>query len=303
MDKNPLVSVCLLTYNQEPYIARAIEGILAQKTDFEFELVIGEDGSIDGTAEICGEFSGRFPDKIRLFCRSRADVIFVDGCPTARNNFIRTLRACRGRYIAYCEGDDYWQDEKKLQKQVDFLRSHPEYGMVHTVADVYYQSKNRLKKYKGGYQPPEGDIYDALFYRMSIFSSSTCCRADLVGEGVAEIAENGSRWMSADIALWLVIAFRSQVHYMDEATIVYRILRGSASRPGGMLRIIKFRRSLCRVYCHFLKKYGGKVSVPWLFKQCLGHCVADITKSWEQACARFLRRLLSLCCKILPRQG
>jgi glycosyltransferase involved in cell wall biosynthesis len=290
---NPYVSVCLITYNQAPYIAGAIEGVLRQKTDFPFELVIGEDGSSDETARICLEYAKKFPDLIRLFCRSREDVLYVDGYPTSRNNFLKTFRACGGSYIAYCEGDDYWQDERKLQKQVDFLRSHPEYGMVHSVADVFYQSKNRLKKYKGGYRPPEGDIYNDLFYRLNIFSSSVCCRAQLLRMGLDELERFGSKWISGDIVLWLTIAHHSRVHYMDEPMAVYRIVEGSSSHRDDIVRIIKFRRSLYRTYTHFLRRFGGSVTQRWLSLQFLRSCYVDILKAIERTSVKRLRRLLS----------
>ncbi len=289
--KDPCVSVCLITYNQAPYITGAIEGILAQKTDFPFELVIGEDGSTDGTAQICREYAKKFPDLIRLFCRSREDVVYIEGYPTSRNNLLKTFRACRAEFIAYCEGDDYWQDERKLKKQVDFLKTRPEYGMVHTVADVFYQSKNRLKKYKGGYHPAEGDVYKNLFYRYNIFSSSVCCRAELLRRGLDELEKFGSKWISGDIVLWLTVAYNSKVHYMDQPMIVYRIIDGSLSHQDDLVRIFKFRRSLYRTYRHFLKKSGAGVSRRWLFLRFLRSCRVDMLKAAEHYFTKRLYRL------------
>ncbi|MRS04686.1 glycosyltransferase, partial [bacterium] len=119
----PLVSVCMITYNHGPYIRQAIEGILKQKCSFPFEIIIGEDCSSDNTAEICREYASEY-QIIKLL-------------PSGTNlgmlpNFFRTIDACSGKYIAFCEGDDYWTDPGKLGKQADFLEMNPDFGMVCT---------------------------------------------------------------------------------------------------------------------------------------------------------------------------
>ena len=121
------VSVCIQTYNHKPFIAQALDSVLMQETGFDYEIILGEDESQDGTRAMCIEYARRYPDRIRLFLRSRKDVIYINGRPTGRFNFVENLKAARGEYIALLEGDDYWTDPHKLQKQVDFLDSHPEY--------------------------------------------------------------------------------------------------------------------------------------------------------------------------------
>ncbi len=123
----PKVSVCIVTYNHEKYITKCLDGILMQQTTFPFEIILGEDESSDGTREICKTYAEKHPDKIKLFLRSRKDVIYINGNPTGRYNFMENLKACTGKYIALCEGDDYWTDPLKLQKQVDFLEANTEY--------------------------------------------------------------------------------------------------------------------------------------------------------------------------------
>lgn len=119
---NPLVSIASITYNHEQYIAQAIESWLMQKTDFDIEIVIGEDCSTDDTRRIIEEYRLKHPDLIRVIT-SETNVGMMP-------NFIRTLEVCRGKYIALCEGDDYWTDPLKLQKQVDFLEGNEEYTVI-----------------------------------------------------------------------------------------------------------------------------------------------------------------------------
>ena len=130
--KHPVVSVHMITYNHEPYIRQAIEGVMMQKTDFEFELVIGEDCSQDKTREICFEYQKRYPDKIRVLW-------WHENVSKLGGNSRRVTAHCRGEFIALCEGDDYWIDPLKLQKQVDYIR---ETGSVMCVANSEWHYPN-----------------------------------------------------------------------------------------------------------------------------------------------------------------
>jgi glycosyltransferase involved in cell wall biosynthesis len=128
------VSVLVITYNQVRYIAEALNSILMQRTNFNFEIVIGEDYSIDGTREIVIEFQKKYPDKIRsLLQKSNLGM---------QKNFVKALQACHGQYVALLEGDDYWIDPLKLQKQVDFLDSHLECTICFHNAKVIYQDSD-----------------------------------------------------------------------------------------------------------------------------------------------------------------
>lgn len=135
--RGPLVSVCILTYQHARFIGRALEGALAQKTDFDYEVLIGEDESTDGTREVCREWARRHPEKIRLFERSRKDVVLIDGRPRGSYNLRATIYEARGEFVALCEGDDFWTDPGKLQCQVEYLRANPHcVGCFHDVSLV-----------------------------------------------------------------------------------------------------------------------------------------------------------------------
>lgn len=126
----PLVSVCIITYNHENYIRQCLEGVVMQKTKFQFEVIVGEDCSTDKTRAIVEEFEARYPDIIKPVYHA----INVGG---ARNGYEFCYPRLKGKYIAICEGDDYWTDCDKLQKQVDFLEANPEYILsFHRVGSV-----------------------------------------------------------------------------------------------------------------------------------------------------------------------
>lgn len=116
-DEKPLVSVILIAYNQRRYIRQAIESVLAQETSFSYELLIGDDASDDGTSGIVAEYAQAYPDRVRAFIRP-------ENLGAARNAVL-LLQQARGEFIASLEGDDYWIDPQKLEKQAAFLRESP----------------------------------------------------------------------------------------------------------------------------------------------------------------------------------
>jgi glycosyltransferase involved in cell wall biosynthesis len=129
-----LVSVHMVTFNHVKYIKEAIEGVLMQQTNFNIELIIGDDFSTDGTREICQEYYAKYPDKIKLLLHDRN----LGG--GGKFNSMAVLSACQGKYIALCEGDDYWTYPYKLQKQVDFLESNPDFTICHHNVKILEQS-------------------------------------------------------------------------------------------------------------------------------------------------------------------
>ena len=118
---NILVSIVCITYNHEPYLRQALEGFLMQETDFPVEIILAEECSTDGTRAICEEYAEKYPSKIKY--------IYRDHNVGYNENEYEAMCTATGKYIAYCEGDDYWTDSLKLKKQVDFLESHPDYSV------------------------------------------------------------------------------------------------------------------------------------------------------------------------------
>lgn len=115
------ISICVTTYQHEKYIEKCLTSMLEQETDFEYEILIGEDGSTDGTREICERIARDNPDKVRLFLNKREDVYYKHGSPTGRANFVQNVKNAKGEFLAFCDGDDYWVSKNKLQKQVEAL--------------------------------------------------------------------------------------------------------------------------------------------------------------------------------------
>lgn len=149
MESVPLVSICCLSYNHAPYIRESLEGFLMQKTSFPIEILIHDDASTDGSDDIIKEYAEKYPDII--FPMYETVNQYSNGHQGTIDIEFNYSRA-RGKYIAYCEGDDYWTDPLKLQKQVDFMESHPDYSVCfHRYSRLYTNTGKMYNDYAGRY--------------------------------------------------------------------------------------------------------------------------------------------------------
>ncbi len=254
MDK-PLVSVNMITYNHAPYIAQAIEGVLQQKTNFAFELVIGEDCSTDRTREVVFEYQKKYPDIIR--------VITSEQNVGARKNSYRTEKACRGKYIAFCDGDDYWHNPYKMQKQVDYLESHPECVMVHSDSDYYYTASGKRIKSRNKYlkvsQPYNPDISTILFDpACRIITCTVCVRRDALYKVIDSdpILYQCSRFLMGDTPRWAEISLLGKVAYIDESLGTRNVLVESGAYTKDVKKALRFSKSSSELVLYLIDKYG-----------------------------------------------
>ena len=151
-----MIGVCIVTYNQEKYIAQAIESVLSQ-VDCGHEVVayIGNDCSKDRTGDICHQYAQQYPGRIKVVDNERNL-----GLVGNTMNLLEIMRKDGCKYIAMLDGDDYWCDDHKLQKQVAYMEAHPEYGLVHTYVDSLYPNGLRIDNRQ---QVPEGDVSNIIF--------------------------------------------------------------------------------------------------------------------------------------------
>jgi glycosyltransferase involved in cell wall biosynthesis len=250
----PLVSVSMVTYNQAHYISQAIECVLRQKTDFPFELVIGEDCSTDGTREIVFEYQRKYPDVIV--------VITSDSNVGATENGMRTTGACRGKYIAMCDGDDYWHHPYKLQKQVDYLERHPKCGMVFSDYDIYFNKTGKtlrsINNNRGFQSPMNLTIEQAIGPEGGIIRTCTIVfRKDLCEKVRKEdpyLHENED-FLMGDVQFFAELILLSEVSYYPESLATYRIVDESATRSKDLSKTERFMKSLCEMKMYLCDKH------------------------------------------------
>lgn len=258
MNKDPLVSVHMLTYNHESYIAQAIEGVLMQKTDFPFELVIGEDCSTDRTREIVLEYRKKHPEIVRVITSAR------NVGPSA--NELRTDKACRGKYIAYCEGDDYWHHPLKLQKQADYLEVHPEAGMVHSGADIYYVETGRRLRWRPEYAPggQQNDVFTMMltFKYRHPYVCTVCIRRDLYRSIRDSNPDNyRDEFLMTDTQTILEAARAAGVGFLSESLATHNVLPESLAHSRDAGRRIRFVESEYKLALHLARKHGCSAEV------------------------------------------
>ncbi|MFW5793379.1 MAG: glycosyltransferase [Bacteroidota bacterium] len=242
-NKLPLVSVRLMTYNQADFIKDTIDGIMIQRTNFFVEVVVGDDFSTDDTLKIIRSYSDKKNIKIRILNRSIGDEYWQIRQRLGRlNNFTNTIENCKGKYIALLDGDDYWSDPYKLQKQVDFLEENPEYGMVSADIDLIDENGNTIPdnnmvlKQRANYKSTV-DFFDLLKINQ-INTLTVCARADLM-KYLAERVVKENLWFVYDYWFWLNISSERKVRVLDEKMAAYRVHNGGISKQKDFFKIRK----------------------------------------------------------------
>ncbi len=216
------VSVCMTTYNQEKYIVDAIESVVTQRTTFPVQLVIGEDCSTDNTADICKHYASLYPN-ISLVCRRK-------NIGLAKNFALSWLR-CKGKYIAILEGDDVWCSKSKLETQVAFMESHPEYPMCFTRTEV--MDKNKQFPHREGNYSSLG-ITDIIRHNL-MANCSVLYRRGIVPEI--------PYWMMSlpycDLALHCLHLQHGSAAYIPETTALLRLHSNNSFEQQGLMERVR----------------------------------------------------------------
>lgn len=246
----------MTAYNQEDFIAQAIDGVLSQKTTFPVELHIGDDCSTDRTSDICSEYSERFPEYVKHHRR--------DPNLGMMPNFLRTLNECDGDYIAICEGDDYWIDESKLQQQFDFLESNPDYSMV---GHNHFQLQDG--KMIEGY-PQIADDFRSLETADYILNPHFQTASYFFRRSA--LPDEFPIWyrnvLAGDHFLVLLLSLKGKIGFINKRMSVFRTYSTSVTGTRGPLRI---KENFVEHLDIFDRETDGKFSVP----------IDTVKRSWD----------------------
>lgn len=249
----PLVAIRCIAYNQEAYIKDTLEGFVSQKTTFPFVAIVHDDASTDNTASIIREYSERYPDIIKPIYETE-NQYSKPGNPLGEI-MKKAIETTGAKYVAYCEGDDYWIDQYKLQKQVDFLENNLEFGLCYTKIRQYIQEKNKFTKTWGG----SGESFESLINLNTIPTLTVVMRFNIYTQYLNQIHPETKNWLMGDYPCWLYFAANSKIKFFNEVTGIYRVLKNSASHSTDDIRNIKFLCSNCEIKEYFLNKYKGLV--------------------------------------------
>lgn len=212
----PLVVISCITYNHEPYIRDALDGFVMQQTDFPFVAIVHDDASTDGTTAIIHEYAEKYPDIIKPIFETENQYSKKDGTLTHIMNEARISSGAK--YVAYCEGDDYWTDPLKLQKQVSFLESNPEYSMCFHNATKLYSNSNRMTKFSN--LNSDRDLtYKQGVEKWLIPTASIVLRTHVQTSTKYKIAQI----YSGDYRLIQLCLLYGKIRYLNFAGSIYRI--------------------------------------------------------------------------------
>ena len=251
MNDQILASIAVITYNQEKYIRETMDSLVKQQCNFRFEIVVGEDASPDSTRSIVLEYQQKYPDLVRLMPAAPNKGLLI--------NFGDTMASCRGKYLSICAGDDFWHNPLKLQKQVDFLEANPDYGVVHTDANVFNEKdRTTVENYNLHNQPNmvDGEVFDALLTsRFFIIPISACFRRSLFEKYVnfGEFKQAG--FVYEDLPTWLELSRHCKFKHLPDSTVTYRVNENSISNPTDMKKKFAFMHEHYRVKKYFIDKY------------------------------------------------
>ena len=215
-DSPILVTVRCLAYNHAPYIRQCLEGFVMQKTSFRFQVIIHDDASTDGTDDIIREYAEKYPDIIVPIFETENQYSKRNGAISRQMN-----RLMKGTYAAYCEGDDYWTDPLKLQKQVSFLEQHPDYIMACNRTQLFSQKKGRFVGETLCYSS-DRDISaeDTILHGgLYIPSCSSVYRWD-IRDSFTDYCKNSP---VGDYPLQIMCAMKGKIRYFSDCMSVYRV--------------------------------------------------------------------------------
>lgn len=212
------LSVFVVTYNQERYIRPCLQSIVAQKVNFDYEIVIGDDCSTDDTGTICDEFAIKYPQTQVYHHPKNLGVL---------KNWEFVMNKCRGEYIALIEGDDYWIDENKLQRQVDWLDAHPDYMLTFTRAEILYEN--------GATPGAEKDLpylKEREYKVEEICADFKVLSSSVVMRNVLHPVHYSDQLLYADTYTFIELCKRGKAYCLGVPTVKYRIHKQNLSGNG-----------------------------------------------------------------------
>ncbi|MCK9561191.1 MAG: glycosyltransferase [Bacteroidales bacterium] len=232
----PLVSIFCVSYNHEQFIAQALDGFVMQKTNFDYEIVISDDCSTDNTKSIINEYIQKHPK------------LFKDVSPRKnlgmQKNWLHTLSECTGKYIALCEGDDYWTDADKLQKQLDFMEQHEDCALTyHPVEIINNEKLNRTYPY-------DAPIDVASTSDVIMFHFIPTCSVMFTAKSVEKLPPWLKKARSFDIALEMIVSLFGKIAYISDLMAVYRQHMGGISKS----KVHQHKGALSQLY--ILQKFN-----------------------------------------------
>lgn len=313
-DQNIMVSVRLMVYNNERFIRKAMDSIMMQKTTFPVELVVGDDFSSDNTLELIKPYQNTEKITIRILERPKGGHYWLKRKKknaSVRTNFLDIVENCRGKYIALLDGDDYWIDPLKLQKQVDVLETNQQLVACHHWQKLAVKKQNGYEEIEApkkghGYYPYEADVKAIFENKMRIKTRTVMFRNIL---NTSEITLNFSKAVFTDVPLSFVLGKYGRFGFIDEEMAVYRETDSGVSKNGlkelGLNRFtIQHFKNLIEIWDYADKFYNYKyhkestITILAFYKRIFAHLPVTIVSFFKVIYFDLFRRKVPIYYKI-----
>lgn len=253
----PLVSIVVITYNQEQLLPKTLDALLAQQCDFPYEIIIGDDCSTDGTRDVIKKYADTNTCIKPIYNEINLGLV---------SNYISTISNTSGQYIAMCDGDDIWVDEYKLAKQVNIMESNPEIGLVYT--DVIINAVVTGEKYRRYCPDPEKEVFSQLLKGNFITISTVCFRSSLLQYvNFRDFIEHKFRMQ--DYPMWLIMCHYCKFYHIAEPMVSYLIDHKIVKSNDVMRHACDFDANTTKIRLYYLNKYPAKTTLTrdYIFDQ------------------------------------
>lgn len=242
--KRPVLSIVVVTYNQERYIEQTLDSILGQSIPVDFEVIVGDDCSIDSTVDILLSYQERYPNILRVV-RNPKNMGVV-------KNYFNVVSQCEGDYIMECAGDDYWLPNKAAS-QLQYMLDHPDCSMSYARVKMFSDKTQLFLENIWG-ESFDG-ILDLIHHIGLIPPVTMCFSRKAVNDYLAEIDPLTKTWIAEDYPFYLWLAKNRKIHFIDEFTAAYRVLPESISHSTNRIKQIKFLESVTEIQIYYCIKY------------------------------------------------
>lgn len=283
--QNPLLSVLVITYNQEKYIRQTLNSIVNQEHHYSYEIVIGDDCSTDRTRNIIAEYEKKYPEIIKpLYNKKNLGLI---------GNYFNVINHCSGKYIMECAGDDWWLPGK-IVKQIEYLNCHEDIGLCYGKAKCYDENGISLNYSIGA----KIKSFDDLILENKIPAVSVCFQRVLFENYRNQINPQDKNWLMEDYPMWLWFSKESKIQFLDEDFAAYRLLSGSITHSKDLEKNVNFEYNCYEIKKFYSDYYNTKIKnynrdYFW-FKANLNQCFATLSDTNRQNIINKSKKYVSL---------
>ncbi|MBR2195062.1 MAG: glycosyltransferase [Salinivirgaceae bacterium] len=241
-----VLSIGIITYNQEKYIAQTLDSILSQEHNYDFEIIVGDDCSEDSTRSIVENYAAKYPNIVKPIYNEK-------NCGLIKN-YYNVIKHCKGKYVMECAGDDFWL-AGKVQKQINYMEAHPEVGLCYGKAQCVDEDGTYLKRIVG----KSTMTFNELLNENGIPAVTVCFKRSVFDTYFEDVFPESKPWIMEDYPLWLWISKSSTIYFMNDLVAAYRMMPESVYNTANIDKKLLFEDNVYQIRTYFANRYGVEI--------------------------------------------